>query len=90
MNARSASEHTANATNRCLDISPDKGCTQTKHAIPGASEYGITARIRPLTLAVIPPIHLNDEPLARREKVRDKTPQERHLPPEHHAEPAPA
>jgi len=61
-------------------IAHDEFCLEPHHAISGALELAIAARIRAHAQRVITAINLDDEARARRVEVRDET-EERDLPP---------
>lgn len=63
---------------------------EPEHAIPGASERRIPARISACAFDMIRTIHLNHEALRRREEVSDESPKQRHLATEYHAQTTPA
>ncbi len=79
----------ADLSERAIDVTDQERGFDTNHAIAGALERRITARVSARALAVIRAIDLNHETLRGRQEVSDEAPEQRHLTAKDHAQ-APA
>ncbi len=76
----------ANQANRSVHIAYHQLRRNAQSAVPSPSEHAISPCVRVPTREVRAPIHLDNEPRLRREKISDVTPANRHLPAKRNAE----